>query len=140
MPQEELITKILGEHTQEEGKVASRVLSYVTENPDWQMKEALLYKDKIILAISTALCKTFGHDITYYVGRDRRRELVEVRYMVFLLLREETDYSYNDIGKIFKKNHSTVMFGEQTAKDLIQTYRPFREDYQTFKNAYLSLI
>ena len=140
MPREELITKILGEHTQEEGKVASRVLSYVAENPDWQMKEALLYKDKILLAISNALCKTFGHEIGYYVGRKRNRELVEVRYMVFLLLREETDYSYNEIGKIFGKNHSTVMFGEQTAKNLIETYRPFREDYQTFKNAYLSLI
>jgi len=136
----ETITKILGDYTEEQGRVASLVLSYVAENPDWRVKEQILYKDKVLRAVDTALQQTFGNPLEHYLVTCRKRELVEVRYMVFLLFREETSASYSEIGKIFKMNHSTVVFGVKTAKDLIQTLRPFREDYQTFKNCYLNLL
>ena len=140
MDYEETITKILGDHTEEQGRVASLVLSYVTENPDWRVKEHILYKDKVLRAMDIAVTRTFGNPLEHYLCRCRKRELVEVRYMVFLLFREETEASFTEIGNIFKMNHSTVVFGVKTAKDLIKLCRPFREDYQTLKNCYLSVL
>ena len=36
MNYEKQITKILGEHTEREGEVASLVLDFVAKNPDWE--------------------------------------------------------------------------------------------------------
>lgn len=140
MAYEETITKILGEHTDREGEVANLVLSYVAENPDWGIKEERLYRSKVLRAVDTALLTTFKNPLSHYLGRSRKREVVEVRFMVFLLLRQETTYSFNQIGRVFGKNHSTVIFGVKTAQDLIDTSREFREDYNTFKNCYLNLL
>ena len=140
MEYEEIISKILGEHTEEQGDVARRVLSFVSENPDWRVKGEKLYKDKVLQAVDSSLYETFGHNLKHYLGTGRKREIVEVRYMVFLLLREETDCSYNEIGGLFGKSHCTVMYGEKIASDLVHTSRHFREDYRTFKNFYKSLL
>ena len=36
MSYEKITTKILGEHTEREGEVASLVLDFVAKNPDWR--------------------------------------------------------------------------------------------------------
>lgn len=140
MANEEIITKILGEHTEEQGKVANRVLSFVAENPDWKTQGGLLYKSKVLNALNEALTCIYGHDISFFATTCRMRWMVDVRYAIFLLLREEAKMSLTQIGDVLGKNHSTVLYGLKTAKDLLDTYRPFREDYNTLKNYYLSLV
>ena len=140
MANEEIITKILGEHTEEQGKVANRVLSFVSENPDWKTQGGLLYKSKVLNALNEAIQCIYGHDLAFFATDCRMRWMVEVRYAIFLLLREEAKMSLTQIGDVLGKNHSTVLYGLKTAKDLLDTYRPFREDYNTLKNYYLSVL
>ena len=130
MANEEIISKILGEHTEEQGEVANRVLSFVAENPNWKTQEGMLYKSKVLNALNEALVCIYNHDIKFFATDCRMRWMVEVRYAIFRLLRDEARMS----------NHSTVLYGLKTAKDLIDTCRPFREDYNTLKNYYLSLV
>lgn len=130
------ISKILGEHTQEQGAVADRVLSYVAENPGWKDQEVIIYKSKVLNALDRALVQAFGHDLAFYSVKDRHRELTEVRYLCFLLLREESACSLNEIGKVFGKNHTTVLYGVQAARDLTATYTGFARDYERLKELF----
>lgn len=135
MSYEPLITKILGEHTEREGEVASLVLSYVDKNPDWAMEnENSLYEDRVMRAIDLALCQLYHRPLEYYLDKSREAERVEVRQMVCLYLRENTNYSYPKIGRLVKRDHATAIFSVNTAKDRIAYERSFRENYETLKN------
>ena len=140
MANEEIISKILGEHTEEQGEVANRVLSFVAENPNWKTQEGMLYKSKVLNALNEALVCIYNHDIKFFATDCRMRWMVEVRYAIFRLLRDEARMSLTQIGDVLGKNHSTVLYGLKTAKDLIDSCRSFREDYNTLKNYYLSLV
>ena len=48
MANEEIISKILGEHTEEQGEVANRVLSFVAENPNWKTQEGLADRKSVV--------------------------------------------------------------------------------------------
>lgn len=135
MSYEPLIAKILGEHTEREGEVASLVLSYVDKNPDWAMEnENSLYEDRVMRAIDLALCQLYHRPLEYYLDKSREAERVEVRQMVCLYLRENTNYSYPKIGRLVKRDHATAIFSVNTAKDRIAYERSFRENYETLKN------
>ena len=135
MDYEKTITKILGEHTEREGEVASLVLSYVDENPDWAMEnENSLFEDRVMRAIDLALCQLYHKPLDYYLEKSRQAERVEIRQMVCLYLRENTNYSYPKIGRLVNRDHATVIFSVNTAKDRIAYERSFRENYETLKN------
>ena len=140
MAHEELILKILGEHTERDAEVASAVLSYVSENPDWLVREKGDPRERAVVAVDTALVEVFGHPLSYYLGKERVRGKVEVRQMAFLILREQAHLTFYEIGKVFGKHHSTIVFGVENAKALSQSYAPFRDAYEKFKNSYLRLI
>ena len=135
MSYEKVITKILGEHTEREGEVASLVLSYVAKNPDWAMEnENSLFEDRVMRAIDLALCQLYQRPLEYFLEKSRQSERVEVRQMVCLYLRENTDYSYPKIARLVRRDHATVIFSVKTAKDRMAYERSFRENYETLKN------
>ena len=135
MSYEKVITKILGEHTEREGEVASLVLSYVAKNPDWAMEnENSLFEDRVMRAIDLALCQLYHRPLEYYLDKSREAERVEIRQMICLYLREHTCYSLPKIGKLVKRDHATVIWSVNTAKDRIAYERSFRENYETLKN------
>ena len=135
MSYEKITTKILGEHTEREGEVASLVLSYVAKNPDWAMEnENSLFEDRVMRAIDLALCQLYHKPLDYYLEKSRQAERVEIRQMVCLYLREHTCYSLPKIGKLVKRDHATVIWSVNTAKDRIAYERSFRENYETLKN------
>lgn len=60
MSYEKITTKILGEHTEREGEVASLVLDFVAKNPDWEKdNESTLYEDKMIKVIDLVICQLY---------------------------------------------------------------------------------
>lgn len=136
----ELILKILGEHTDRDAEVASAVLSYVSENPDWLVRETGGPRERAVVAVDAALVEAFGHPLSYYIGKERVRGKVEIRQMVALVLREQAQFTFDEIAKVLGKHHSTIMFGVENAKALSQSYPPFRDAYEKFKNSYLRLI
>lgn len=130
---EETITKILGSHTEREGEVASLVLRYVEEHPNWA-REMVVYDDPYVAQIDKALMEVFKAPLSDYVGKSQRADMVEVRQMVALLLREITPYTLHRIAKIIGRDHSTVVWAIKTAKNRIRFEKGFREKYSKIKN------
>lgn len=50
-------------------------------------------------------------DASEIMGKSRRRSVVMARFEVFYRLRVELAYSYPKIGKLMKKDHSTIVHG-----------------------------
>jgi chromosomal replication initiator protein len=64
--------------------------------------------DQVILAVS----EHFGVDMRIIQGRGRSRNIVVPRQVAMYLLREETECSLVDIGKLLGgRDHTTVMYG-----------------------------
>lgn len=141
MGYEKITTKILGEHTEREGEVASLVLDFVAKNPDWERdKEPTLYEDEMIKIIDLVICQLYHRPLEYYFDKSREADKVEVRQMVCLFLRENTPYTLHKIAHIVNRDHSTVVWSVKTARDRVQMERPFRENYETFKNSCLERL
>jgi len=140
MSYEKQITKILGEHTEREGEVASLVLDFVAKNPDWRGKELKLYEDKIVRIMSDVLVAMYGQPLSAFLDKSRDWDKVAVRQMACLFLRENTTFSLHKIAKIIGRDHSTVVWSVKTARDRVQMERPFRENYETFKNSCLERL
>ncbi|MGI9555372.1 MAG: helix-turn-helix domain-containing protein [Cyanophyceae cyanobacterium] len=49
--------------------------------------------------------------------KSRKREFINKRMYLYYLLKEH-DYSYTDIGKLFNKNHATIIHGCRQYRDL----------------------
>ena len=63
----------------------------------------------IIDKIFTFVEKKFGVDKKTILGKSRAGEVALARHLTIYLIRELTDMSYPNIGKIFDKNHSTMI-------------------------------
>ena len=50
----------------------------------------------------------------------RNRELVVIRQLIFYFLRKYTKLSYAQIGKIYNKNHATVIYACSLITDLLK--------------------
>lgn len=133
MAYEEITTKILGEHTEREGEVASLVLSYVSKNPDWERKEKETYNSKTSQAINDALVEIYGHGLSYYLVRNRAQDRVMVRGFLCLLYREITPLSLTLIGDTLGLHHSTVLWNIRRTQSDIKIYRAIGEEYNKLK-------
>ena len=44
-------------------------------------------------------------------GRERTRTMADARHAVWLLLYDHVGYSYNDIARIYQRDHTTIAHG-----------------------------
>lgn len=58
----------------------------------------------------------------------KKRDLVFARYVSMYFLKKYTRDSTTRIGQIFKKDHTTVIYGINRVKDLMDVYELTRED------------
>lgn len=130
---EETITKILGQHTEREGEVASLVLRYVENHPEWA-RDMVLYDDPYVAQIDSALKAVYKAPLAHFVGSSRKADMVEVRQIVALVLREITPYSLARIAKIIGRDHATVVWAIKTAKSRVRLEKGFKERYTKIKN------
>lgn len=63
----------------------------------------------IIDKIFTCIEKKYDIDKKTLIGKSRTKEVAFVRHVAIYLIRELTDMSYPSVGKIFDRNHSTVI-------------------------------
>ena len=63
----------------------------------------------IIDKIFTCLERKYGFDKKTLVGKTRTKDVAFTRHIAIYLIRELTDMSYPSVGKIFDRNHSTVI-------------------------------
>ncbi len=57
------------------------------------------------------LAKVYGLEPTTIIGKSRAKAITRTRNMGMFLCRRHTEESYASIGKVFHRDHSTVMYG-----------------------------
>lgn len=60
---------------------------------------------------------------------NRRRERVDARRIAYIIYRDVYKMTYHQIGKIFNKDHATVLFGYKTGKQLLDYDKEFKRNY-----------
>lgn len=65
------------------------------------------------------------------VGKKRSREIAYARQIAIYLCRQMLDLPYNDIGKKFNRDHTTVMYSVTNVEKKMQESRELREELET---------
>lgn len=65
--------------------------------------------------------------------RNRHRNLVELRFIYFFIARS-MGYNLTTIGRSLNMDHTTVVHGLNTFKNLYETNEPFRQKYNNIIN------
>lgn len=137
MEREELIKIILGERYHEGREIAELVLDYVAKNPDWDMGE-IPQRERALDALDKAVQTLYGNPLNFYDNGCRQRAYVDIRQMSMHLYHKYTGFSLREVGEIFHKHHSTIIYAYKQVEDLLRCDRRFKKDYllleKTFKN------
>ena len=139
MSYEKQITKILGEHSARDGEVANRVLSYVAENPRWNVEDGG-HKSETMKAIDEALGEIYQKSLSDITRRDRRADIVMIRAFLSKFLREETTLSFIQIGRLLNLHHATIIYNNRKLETEMKIYPATEKEYQTLKNCILSKL
>ena len=59
--------------------------------------------------ILNAVCEHYGYTIKQLISRKRQKTLVEARHIAIYMCRSYINMSYNEIGDIFNRDHSTIV-------------------------------
>lgn len=76
-------------------------------------------KDKMNVIIAV-VCKDSGMNFYQLANKCRNRELVYGRNLIFYFLKKDTKMSLLEIGKIFGKDHASVIHGIRTVENLVR--------------------
>ena len=94
------------------------------------MNENKTYKTAVLDALDKAVQEVFGNNLEHFLVKSRKREICDVRMIALKIFRDETDYPYQAIGRIFGKHHSTIIHKIQWANNYIATDKKFAHDYE----------
>lgn len=64
-----------------------------------------------------------------YVKHKRKRDKVNIRFMIFYLLKQNTEMKLKEIGKLFNKDHTTVINGCKKHEAYYETEEEYHDDY-----------
>lgn len=87
--------------------------------------------------IQTAVQDFFKVSHADLVGKKRTRNIMYARQMGIYLCRQILDLPYNDIGKKFNRDHSTVMHSVQQVEEKMRDSREMREEIEALRQIIL---
>jgi chromosomal replication initiator protein len=93
------------------------------------LRQAPITLDEVLNTVA----EFYGIDLDEVKGRGRNREVVVPRQMAMYLLREETNASLPQIGEIFGRDHTTVMYSVEKMAEMIDTDTQRRREMLTIK-------
>lgn len=67
------------------------------------------------------------------VGKKRTRNIIYARQIAIYLCRQMLDLPFNDIGKKFNRDHSTVMYSVTNVEEKMKESRELREEIEALK-------
>ncbi len=67
------------------------------------------------------------------IGKKRTRNIIYARQIAIYLSRQMLDLPFNDIGKKFNRDHSTVMYSVTNVEEKMKENRELREELETLK-------
>ncbi|MCQ2427014.1 MAG: chromosomal replication initiator protein DnaA [Clostridia bacterium] len=83
--------------------------------------------------IFSALYDRYGITKDELISQKRSQNIVSVRHIAVYLIREITDMSQNNIGKIFQRDHTTVIASIEKIEKKIKTDSAFRAEINSLK-------
>lgn len=76
------------------------------------------------------VCDYFNMTREQLFARNRARNVREARFMCFVMMRHYTTMTLKAIGQVFKLDHTTVIHGITTHKNLMDTEDNYKERYE----------
>lgn len=67
------------------------------------------------------------------IGKKRNRNIIYARQIAIYLCRQLLDLPFNDIGKKFNRDHSTVMYSVTNVEEKMKENRELREELETLR-------
>lgn len=80
------------------------------------------------------VCGVTNTPYQFILGKSRSREIVEVRHIAMYLVCWHTTLSLKAIGKIFNRDHSSVIHARDTVSDLLDTSAEFRYKFKSIND------
>lgn len=96
-----------------------RVLVY-TASSEKDSFEETHFNMAFINDLLTVISKEYSITKTDLFGKNRRPWLVEIRQIIWLIMRDDLRMSLNDIGRIFDRHHVTIRSGIIHIQDLLE--------------------
>ena len=94
------------------------------------MNENKPYKNAVLDALDKATQEEYGNNLEHFFVKSRTREICAVRMIALKIFRDETDYPYQAIGRMFGKHHATIIHNIRWAEEYIKTDKKFAHDYE----------
>ena len=94
------------------------------------MNESKTYKTAVLDALDKAVQEVFGNDLEHVFCPSRKSEICDVRKIALKIIRDETDYPYQAIGRTLGKHHATIIHNVRWANNYIATDKKFAHDYE----------
>lgn len=79
------------------------------------------------------VCESYGTLRAYVLSKTRNTEAVFVRHVLFYLLHGEGKMALNPIGKLFDRDHTSVLHGHQKIQSRLPVDEKLRAQIQRFK-------
>jgi chromosomal replication initiator protein len=91
--------------------------------------------------IIAAVGKYFGIPKEDLLGKSRKKELSTPRQITIFLMRENTNRSLPEIGKLMGgKDHTTIMYSEKKIRDLLKTDVTVKSDIEKIREDLFSTL
>lgn len=79
--------------------------------------------------IMALVCREFHIHVNDMKGKSRLREFTLPRQFAMSLMFYYSSLSFEAIGSIFKRHHTTVMYAKETVESLIETDKSIKASY-----------
>lgn len=98
---------------------------YVFPGLDKKIQRRYLLGD--INHIINIVCDTFNVEVDDVKSRSRKRTFTEPRQIAIYFIRQKTNLSLKNIGRIFLRDHSTIINSIEVVTDSIQVNKRFNK-------------
>ena len=96
--------------------------------------------EKYYSKIIDQYCEFFMLNPVDIKGKSRKKELVEARFHIMKMLKINTELSLSMIGRLFSRDHSTVIHAISTHNDLCSTDKVFLAKWMEFEKYVIKLL
>ena len=77
--------------------------------------------------ILMAVCDVWGVEKANLLSSRRTSDLTKPRFCAFIIFKEHTPRSLADVGRVFNKDHASIIYGLRRAVDLLSSDEDFKE-------------
>lgn len=85
--------------------------------PGLKFKQTLRTKRDLIDTVIECTCSEFDTNIRALKSSSRFKELVEARHAIMTILMKTGKFTLEEVGRVFGKDHTSVIYAKQRIKD-----------------------